>query len=68
MPASTDLAYLNAVVQAIRQQPPEEALKEITEQYPMLDPVRILKDLTWAKQLKQRGYSRQEILEDLHLG
>lgn len=67
MPASTDTVYLSAVTQAIRQPTIEDALRVLTAQFPELDAASILKDIHWARQLKQRGYSKQEIMEDLLL-
>ncbi|MBX7219827.1 MAG: hypothetical protein K1Y36_07765 [Blastocatellia bacterium] len=67
MPASTDMVYLNALLQAIRQPTVEDAFRMLTAQFPGLDATQMLRDINWAKQLKQRGYSKQEILEDMEL-
>lgn len=67
MPASTDVTYLDALLQAIRHPSPEEAMLLLRGQFPALDPGMVAADLRWGRDLRQRGYSRQEILEDIHL-
>ena len=67
MPASTEEIYLNALLQAIRHSSPEEGILALREQFPTLDLQMIATDVRWGRDLRQRGYSRQEILEDIHL-
>lgn len=67
MPASTDEAYLNALLHVIRHPSPEEAILALRDQFPTLDLQMIAADVRWGRDLRQRGYSRQEILEDIHL-
>lgn len=67
MPASTDAAYLDMLLQAIRQPSAEEAILSLRERFPALDLQLIAADVRWGRDLRQRGYSQKEILEDIHL-
>jgi hypothetical protein len=67
MPASTDAAYLDALLQVIRHPTPEEGILALREQFPTLDLQMVAADVRWGRDLRQRGYSRREILEDIHL-
>ncbi|MFQ3580520.1 hypothetical protein J8C06_07085 [Chloracidobacterium validum] len=67
MPASTTQEYLSALLEAIRLPSPEESILELRAKFPLLDLRLIAADVRWGRELRQRGYGRQEILEDLHL-
>ncbi|MCS7079553.1 MAG: hypothetical protein NZ585_05820 [Chloracidobacterium sp.] len=67
MPASTTQEYLDALLEAIRRPTPEEAILELRAKFPLLDLRQIAADVRWGRDLRQRGYGRREILEDLHL-
>jgi|GEM_PF-1534536 hypothetical protein len=67
MPASTTQEYLDALLEAIRLDSPEEAILTLRTKFPLLDVQLIAADVRWGRELRQRGYGRREILEDLHL-
>jgi len=67
MPASTTQEYLDALLEAIRLESPEEAILTLRARFPLLDIRLIAADVRWGRDLRQRGYGRREILEDLHL-
>jgi hypothetical protein len=67
MPASTTQEYLDALLEAIRLESPEEAIMALRARFPLLDIRLIAADVRWGRDLRQRGYGRREILEDLHL-
>ncbi len=67
MPASTTQEYLDALLEAIRLESPEEAILTLRTKFPLLDIRLIAADVRWGRDLRQRGYGRREILEDLHL-
>ncbi len=67
MPASTTQEYLDALLEAIRLESPEEAIVALRARFPLLDTQLIAADVRWGRDLRQRGYGRREILEDLHL-
>ncbi len=67
MPASTTAEYLDALLEAIQLPSLEDAILELRGKFPLLDIRLIAADVRWGRDLRQRGYGRREILEDLHL-